>query len=274
MATRKKAGRKKPAPEETALTNYDAEFAEQAERAAGQESHVSGGQFFSVSGATLKFDGSPIPGNHMSVVILDAMLANTFYEDRYDADNAKPPACYAFARDQEEMAPHEDSAKPQSDRCVGCEMNEYNSADQGRGKACANRRRLALIPAGMLAEDGSYTPPEAEDLESAEVAYLAVPPTSIRGYAAYVKKTAQLHKRPPHGVVTKVAVVPDNKTQLKVLFEVIEKVDGECSRIVIERNKIERENTAFPYPKAEDREAPKQQKRAGKKTRGRRKAGF
>ena len=270
---RKKTSAKKP-EKITSLTNYDSAFAEQAEEAAGQEAHVSGGQFFSLSGATLKFDGSPIPGNHMSVVILDSVLANTYYAERYDADSPAAPDCYAFGRDPDEMAPHEDSASPCSDRCAGCDMNEFGSADQGRGKACANRRRLALIPAGMLAENGEYTPPEDGDLESAEVAYLAVPPTSTRGFAAFVKKLKSSLKRPPHGVVTKISVVPDTKSQLKVLFEVIEAVSGEDAGVVIERNRVERENTTFPYPKAEEKKEQKPKKRAGKKTGGRRKAGF
>jgi hypothetical protein len=53
------------------------------------------------------------------------------------------------------MGPHpsmqaDANFQPQSDLCKTCEHNQWGSADKGRGKACQNRRRLTMIPAGVF----------------------------------------------------------------------------------------------------------------------------
>ena len=137
----------------TALVKWEEELAKQAEVAAGMEANVGGGQFFSMQGGQLKFNDNPVPGNQMAVIILDHILENVFYDGDFDPNNPQPPTCFAFGRSDDDMAPHETvvaEGQAQNETCNGCPFNQWGSADKGRGKACRNTRRLAMIPAGTL----------------------------------------------------------------------------------------------------------------------------
>lgn len=223
---------------------------EAAAEVASAEIPATGGQFLSTKGGTLKFGEETMPGNQACVIILDAILENTAYEGKFDSDNKMPPRCYAFGRlsEQKEMAPHEsmeafpDYFIPQSDACGTCALNEYGSAETGRGKACQNRARLALIPAGF------YTPKrgsrdfdleyftEADHFKTADVAYLKLPVLSVKNYFKFVNDVAASHRRPPYGVIARVFIEPDEKAQFKVCFEALEVVPDELAEIIMERN--------------------------------------
>src|SRR5512139_1514558 len=222
MATVKKSAK-------TDLAEWDEELAKQAEVAAGMEESSSGGQFFSTKGGILTWQDAPLPDNQMAVIIVDSVLENVYYEQEYDIDNPSSPTCFAFGRDEKTIAPHQvvvEAGQGVSDQCDGCEMNEFGTAVRGRGKACRNTRRLALIPAGTLANN-RFTMFDEEAIASATVGFMKLPVTSVKGYATFVKQVAGTLRRPPHGIITKVRVVPDAKTQFKVLFEPMDNVPNE-----------------------------------------------
>jgi hypothetical protein len=114
-------------------------------------------------------------------------------------------------------------------------MNQWGSAEKGRGKACKNVRHLALIPAVN----------EASEVEGAELAVLKLPVMSVANWSNYVDKCAALYRRPPLGMITVVSTVPDAKSQFRVVFNAADKVnDGvlgavfareESARRVLER---------------------------------------
>ena len=58
----------------TAVANWDEELAKQAQVAAAVEANTGSGQFFSVRGGILQFDGAPLPGNQAAVVIVDSII--------------------------------------------------------------------------------------------------------------------------------------------------------------------------------------------------------
>lgn len=246
----------------TAIARYDEELAAEAEAYAAQEASTGGGQFFSIRGGTLSLGGAPIPGNEMIVVVADSILVNAHYAGDYDPDAPASPTCYAFGRDENTIAAHEDSEEPVHDGpCVDCPNNQWGSAEKGRGKACKNGRRLALISAGDLnSKTGEFTPFDADELAKAAVAYLNLPPTSLNSFGAYVKQLAGTLRRPPHAVYTRVSVVPDPKTQLKVIFECVEPVPAELIPTVRARNKEVKSIIEFPFTKGADREQTKQAK--------------
>lgn len=207
----------------TALINWEAELAREAEAAAAMEANAGGGQFFSTRGGVLALNDVPMPDNQMAVVIIDSILENLFYEGAFDSDNITPPTCFAFGRDDLKMAPHEnvvEAGQAQSDKCQGCPMNEFGTAERGKGKACGNRRRLALLSAGELLPNGKLKDLyDTTHFETSAVAMLKLPPTSIKGYANFVKQLAGATKKPPLAVVTLVKLVPDAKTQFKLTFQ-------------------------------------------------------
>lgn len=218
---------------------------------AAAEIPAQGGNFISTKGGILSVGDEAMPGNQLAVIILDAILENTAYEGKYDPDNKAPPVCYAFGRldSQKEMAPDPSMEKfpdyfvPQSESCAVCPLNEYGSADIGRGKACQNRARLALLPAGFYMPKGRsrtefelelFTDPE--HYRTADIAQLKLPVLSVKNYFKFVNDVAAQHRRPPFGVIARISLVPDQKAQFKVEFEMIEEIPDELAEIIMQRN--------------------------------------
>lgn len=261
----------------TAVATWDEELARQAELAAGMEASTSTGQFFSLRGGQLSWNDAPLPGNQMAVVILDAVLENVFYEGAYDPDTPQGPTCFAFGRDDKTMSPHpivveaNNSQAGTSGLCAGCEMNEFGSADTGRGKACRNTRRLAMIPAGSFDHNGKLDLIEDPDhYATTAIGYMKLPVTSVKGYAAFVKQVAGALRRPPHGIVARVKVVPDPSSQFKVVFEPLISLPNELMAPIMDRHEEAKGAIEFPY-QLNDESAPPPPKRGAKaaKPRGR-----
>lgn len=268
MTARKKTAAKKSPGK--AITNWDAELAAQAEVAADLEANSGGGQFFSVKSGVLTWQDMPLPGNEMAVIVLDTIFENVYFNKPFVAGEEQSPTCFAFARDEDELFPHKivvEAGQAQSDSdCSQCEHNEWGSANTGKGKACRNTRRLAMIPAGTF-NDGTLQMFEEEDhFATTAVGYMKLPVTSVKGYANYVKQVAGALKRPPHGVVTRVSVVPDPKTQFKVLFEPLHKVSDEIMGAIMARRSEVMPLIDFPYGLDDgEEEAPKPKSRSKKK---------
>lgn len=248
----------------TSVVKWDEELAKQAEVAAGMENSTASGAFFSLKGGILAFNDAPVPNNQMGVIILDSILENVFYEGKYDPENPSGPSCFAFGRDDKTLQPHEVVKKAGSDmhpQCSGCALNEWGSAETGRGKACRNSRRLALIPAGNFNASGKFElNDDPEHYATAAMAFLKLPVTSVKGYAAFVKQVAGALKRPPHGIITKVSVRPDPSSQFKVVFEPISQVPNELMGAIMQRHKEAMSVIEFPYQLADpeaEKPAPK-----------------
>lgn len=259
MATAKKNVPAKVKPASTAVANYEERLAAKAAESAQNEADVGGGNFISVKSGQLTYQGNTIKGNELDVVVLTSIHENCYYPGRFDADNPQPPVCYAFGTDPKEMAPHPESSDPQSDKCATCPMNEFETADSGKGKACKNIRRLSLIPGDPLNE---------ETAQSADVAYLKVPVTSVKGWASFVKTVATLDKLPPLGVVCRIGVIPDPKSQFKVTFQKVDMVPRELVGILLDREESEAEAIKFPYAQPTEEEKPVRGRAAAKKPAG------
>ena len=228
----------------TAVANWDEELAKYAKQAVATTGS-GGGEFLSTKGGVLSYQGSEVPDNLMNTVILDHVFENHFYTARFDPNNPASPVCFAFGRDVDEMAPHADSTEPQSDTCKDCPQNKFGTADTGRGKACGNIRRLAL-----MTEDG------LEDVENATVAFLKVPVMSCKGWDGYVKDLERTKNRPPFAVVTEVSVVDDETAQFKVKFKLAEDVPASAIKALIAKHEKAAEEIMFPYQQMEAVQPP------------------
>lgn len=237
----------------TAVANWEEELAAQAQAAAKQEANVGGGNFFSTRAGVLSVDGQALLNNEMAVLIVDGILENAYYAGKFDPDSPTSPVCFAFGRDEADMVPHlsvQQNGTAQHTACKGCRQNEFGTADTGRGKACKNTRRLALIKAGDFdRRTGEFTAVlDPDHYAKTEVRYFKVPPTSITAYAAYVKQLASGLKRPPHGVLTRISLSPHATKQFEVKFEALLETPGAIMGAVMERHKQEMDLIAFPYP--------------------------
>lgn len=226
-----------------ALTVWNERLAQMAADAAKVESSVGGaGNFLSIKGGILSYQGAQAPENKMRVIIVDAVLENQLYSGGYDPNNPQAPVCYAFGRVADEMVPHEAVESPVAPACKGCPMKEFGSAERGKGKACGDVQRLALIPESDI-----------DNISDAEIAYLKVPYFSTLEYAAYVRLLNETFHRPPMAFVTEITVVPDPKSQFRVKFKMADEINDEAAfEALWKRYQIVSKEIAFPYPKFDD----------------------
>lgn len=271
-------------PTGTEVVDWEAEMKQQAVvAAAAQRSGGGGGNFFSLKAGVLTFGDNPMPGNQMGVIILADIMENSWYDGPYDPTTPTSPKCFAFGHEEADMEPHEavdndayfDRQHPQ---CSGCPHAEWGSAPIGKGKACKNVMRLALIPAGQYKGTGKgrnqtfeFEPyDDPEHFRRAEVAFLKIPVTSVNGYAKYVKQLAADLNRPPHGVVTLIYLEAHPKYQFQVKFELMDTVDKELLPIIMPRHKAELVSIGFPYqpPQDEDDSQDNAPARSNNKLRG------
>jgi len=145
-------------------------------------------KLFSLGGSNL--------GTEIDVVIVDSKKEHAYYDRPYDPDNPTCPTCFAIEDENGEMYPHPTSPELQAEACNECPHNEFESAAVGKGKACKNSRRLALLAYG------------AEGLDAGELAILKLPPTSLKNFGKYVKTITSALKRPTFAVVTKLCFDP------------------------------------------------------------------
>lgn len=194
-------------------------------------------------------------GEPINVVVGVAAYENTWYDRPYDPDNVSPPACFAVSLEDDKVSHHGDSPIPQHDgECDECPLAQWESADNGKGKACKNARRLVV-----LAYD------DATELGEAQMAMLKAPPTSLKNWASYAKSIALRYKRPTSTVVTAVSFNKDNDyPQLE--FDLVELLEEADIRTVMARTE-EMENFASrPYNTSDFEPAAKKAKgKAGKK---------
>lgn len=190
-----------------------AALAERAKAAAARERPAVGN--FSLKSGVLSYAGSPIPGNKTEAIIMAAAFRNVWYANRYDPNNIVNPNCFALSMSDEGMAPHENVSEPAHDTCAGCPYNEWGSdPNGGRGKACKQSRRLVMIPAAALTQ-----PDPVAGVQSAEFAKMDLPVTSVKNYSSFVNTLAASANVPPFAAVAEISVVPDAKTQFKVMFK-------------------------------------------------------
>jgi hypothetical protein len=234
--------------ESTAIVSWADKLAGFAKEAAKEEKAT--GTMVTCRSGQLMIAGQPVAGNKLSVVIIGSIYENAYYSDDYDSDNPKSPTCFAFAKTEEALVPHEDSAKAEHDKCKGCQYNEFGSADKGKGKACKNIRRLAMISASPL---------NAETVQSGEVALMKLPVTSVKEWTKYVQTLNLAHKRPAFAVITELGAVPDPKTQFKITFTFKGLIEDDLVGALVERHQTVYDLMAIPY--AQNTEAPAEPKK-------------
>lgn len=239
-----------------ALVKWDEQLAKEADIAANMEANAGGGQFFSLKSGVLTWQDAPLPDNQMAVVILDHIFETTYYESAYDADNPQGPTSFAFGRDEAQLRWHESSLKFAGELCKDTEVCQWGTAEKGRGKAAKETRRLAMIPAGNFKNGKFVLLDDQQHYLDTPVGFMKLPVTSVKGFAGFVKQVAGALRRPPHGIITKVKVIPDQKDQFKVLFEPIQNVPDHLMGAIMKRREEVMAMIDFPYQVGEPEEKP------------------
>lgn len=222
-----------------------AEMAEEAKNDAAKQQ--TGSTAFSLRGGILAYDGNPMPGNEMEVVVLAHNYEHALFEGAFDPATPRSPVCFAIGDDKDNLAPHINSLKPQSDSCAECPMGEWESDPRpgSKGKACKQTRRLAVMPSDAL--------DDLDNIGKAQVAMLRLPPTSEKNWAVYIQTINATDKRPPWAVVTDVKVSPHPKNQFQVNFDKVDVLD-DMDELQACKDNVTRAKAVInnPYSKAEE----------------------
>lgn len=218
------------------------------------------GRVISIKNQKFRFDGQDL-GDEINVVILDYVFLNQYFDTQYDEKNPEPPVCFAIAENELEMAPVEDSPDKQSETCEGCWANEFESSSTGSGKACQNRRRLAVISAELY-EDADFL----ETLKAENVGYLTMGGTSLQAWRSYVNRIGKTLKSAPLQVITTLSFdqsVDYSKLEFHAAGEI---EDMEILEALLDVNdEIAEELRAKPTFRAEEVEETAQAPRGKKK---------
>lgn len=226
---------------------------------------MGGGMFISTRGGNFTFDGATLT-QPLPVIILDSVLENSFYAEDFDPDNPQAPTCYAIGTSPENMAPEDDCPEKQAEICKDCWANKFGSAEKGRGKACKNTVRLALLPCDQI-ED-----PDA--LAEAEPAMMRLPVTSVKNYHGHYNRITKVLKSKEFGVITLLETEDSERNQFEVTFAVDEKItDPAIGQVILQqREAVKDALVSFPDPNqsADDegevrRKQPASKKKAAKK---------
>ena len=140
-------------------------------------------------------DGSS--AEELSVIIVDFVSTNAYYDKPWNPNTPVPPNCFAISPDAIGMEPSGNSPDKQCDTCTACWANQWNSSTTGAGKACKNERLLAL-----MAPDGDADSP---------LMVINVTPTALKSFDNYVASVARSFQRPPRGVITTITFDPHVK---------------------------------------------------------------
>lgn len=217
------------------------------------------GNFITFRAGQMLFNDAPVPGNKLTGVCIDYIFENAYFPDKFNPAKPASPICYAFGRKDSELKPHAECEEPQNTECDGCIRNAWGSdPDGGRGKACKNTRRLAI-----LHQDSLHS--EKEILEAA-VAFCKIPVTSVRNWSTFANQCSTVLKVPPLAVITEISVVPHPKNQFEVLFKgsgVI--TDDEILAALVAKQELVAKNIMVPYPKNQKEGEPVVPKKDGKK---------
>lgn len=255
----------------TALVPYSEKRAAAAAKYVEQTRAAPTGDILRVKGGMFML-GEDSAGSELCVTVINSIYVNTYFRDDYVEGQAVSPTCYAYGQAGEEMAPHPSMAEhldyfePQHESCTGCPMNEWGSSPKGRGKACQNRVRLAVIQAGEFTKrpksrevdldliDGS-TPEGQAHFRDADALTINLPVTSVGNWNDYVRKLAEIGEA-PYGVATRMFITPHPKFQYTVNFEMLEQIANESFDITQQRYEATLATMATPYkpPRPEDEE--------------------
>ena len=149
-------------------------------------------------------DGTTTPGP-LELVIVDFQTEHRFYEGAFNAKEMVPPNCFAIGSNPLKMFMSKNAPDPQAadGNCQTCEMNQWDSAGVGKGKACKNTRILAVLP------------PDAD--EDTPLWKLGVSPTATKAFDGFVTSVARVFQTIPVGVVVTVGF-DDSVTYSKLVF--------------------------------------------------------
>lgn len=237
----------------TEVTKWDEELAKFAQEAASVERPTVAN--ISLRGGVMTYMDQKIPGNKLPCIIIASVMENRYFSKKFDPNKPDAPDCFAFSDTGEDMVPHELVFDRQHETCTGCPQMEWGSAvnsPSGRGKACKETRKIAVLPSSVLKEPGK--------IDQAEMAMISIPVMSVKNWSNYVNNLSTTLQRPSWAVVTEVSVEPDPKSQFKVLFKYLEPIGDDFLSALSRRRIGAHAALTVPYEKTAEGLSPTTEK--------------
>lgn len=234
--------------------DWEKQLAASAENQKAMESAGSGNKIGKRNGK-FSYQGANI-GTEMLCIVLGFTYENAYYGSPYDPDNPAIPTCFAISDEEGGLEPHENSPEAQSEECASCWANEWESSGSGRGKACKNGRRLAVLEFG-----------DGVDPDTADVAQINLAPTEIKNWKKYFVDLNSRYGRPPYGVVTRMFFEDAGGGRDIVNFEMEELIKAKQGAVIMKRLEEAEELLFKPYEQIEQDATPRRgtKKKVGKK---------
>jgi len=196
--TKKKVTKKKAMARRsnsTALTTIKKQIADEAAGIGDSLGSASGNKIKVTQDKQFQLPDGTKMREPLRLVIVDFNSQNHMYEGEYDQDNPTPPVCFALNKPAslngkiEGMVPSTRSPNKMNEDCDSCPMNKFGTDNRGRGKACKNIRRLAVLE------------PDASELDP--LLFLDASPSALQGFDGFVAKLA-VRKVTPITVITEI----------------------------------------------------------------------
>jgi len=172
----------------------------------------------------MREDEPDTPCSAIEVIFIAASrFKSKVYYPHYTEGSSEKPTCYSSTA----ITPDPNAQEPQASACAACKRNVMGSGTNGRGKACSDSKRMAIVPANDI-----------ENIRYGGPMLLRVPAGSLNAFGIYAD---QLQKSgyPLFAVVTRVSFEPKEAypkfrfTPLRVL------TDEEIDQIVALRDNLQ-----------------------------------
>jgi hypothetical protein len=209
----------------------------------------------------------PAPSIEVVIVRAAPVIAKIFYEKGFEEGSTQPPDCWSVNG----ATPDQAAPKKQSPTCAGCPHNAWGSkiTPQGKAtKACADSKRLAIVPAGDI-ENETYGGPMLLRVPAASLQDMAIYANKMNSmswpyYAVATRLSFDINEAYPKFVfgairpltedeAVKVVTLRDDPRVSRILAEAVENVQADVL------DKQEQINQAFeqpPEPKVQPKAQP------------------
>lgn len=187
--------------------------------------------------------GGVVVGNELTVIPLVPQFERTYYNTIYDPDKPTSPTCYSYDGER----PHEKAQSPQAKTCDVCPLNQFGTDIRGKGKACKEGMRLA-----MLAAD------QARDKMAAGSAAIYIARFSVLNTKDVVPTINAMYAQGnvPFQFSCKLTARPDDRRQVVNTLEVVGvNEDDELLNVLMRRAEDAEKLLAQPYPEADAKES-------------------
>jgi len=193
----------------------------------------------SLQSGIMTYNDTAVPDNELTCIVADVIHEQVYYDIPWEPGVVNPPARVGYGEPGSAIRAHESVPKKEYENwpdCARCKMNQWRKPPE-KGKPCGERRKLAILP--WL--------DNVEEYANAEIAVLSLPVMSVKNWGNYVNGLNAQFQRPCWGMLTKVSVRPDPKSQFRVHFEPVQPLEDEYIGAVHARKEVCRNTLLVPY---------------------------